>query len=401
MVFQQNALCRVRALGDVDAVTAAGFPRFGDALHIAPNAVAEQQLPAFHGVGYGADHKQRLAHSITSFVSHGFFHLSHSMRGPSGGAQQKGPPLLGSPFHSSGSVFQQAHGRSGHALSAAGEAQALFRGGLHAHLGEGHPAGFSQVFPHLRDEGSQLGPLGNEGGVDVADGEPLLPQQGADPLQQHQAVRPLIGRVRVREQLADVPQGRGPQQGVGNGVGQHVRVGVAQQPFLKGHLHPAQDELAPLHQLMHVVAASHTHGFFPLPKIGPGGLAVLRGGELDVSIVPGGEAHLPSRRLDELAVVRIREARGLGPSGGVKVHLPLEGLGGLDGHEPLPRGRGLHKAFPVGQLAGVLAGHRRRGGPIGDGVPADGAGQLRGDEGPGPIMDEQVIALWGKGADAV
>ena len=176
-------------------------------------------------------------------------------------------------------------------------------------------------------------------------------------------------------------------------MGQHVRVGVAQQPLLKGHLHPAQDELAPLHQFVHVVAASHTHGFFPLSKIGPGGLAVLRGGELDVSIVPGGEAHLAPRRLDELAVVRIREARGLGPSGGVKVHLPLEGLGCLDGHEPLPGRGGLHKAFPVGQLAGVLAGHRRRGGPIGDGVPADGAGQLRGDEGPGPVVDEQVIAF--------
>ena len=130
-------------------------------------------------------------------------------------------------------------------------------------------------------------------------------------------------------------------------MGQHVRVGVAQQALLKGHLYPAQYQLPALYQPVHVVASAHAHGFRLLSQSSPGRHAVLRGGEFQVPVIPGGELHPAARRLDKLAVVGVAQARGLGLPGGVEVHLPLEGLGRLNGHQSVPGRGGFHKALAV------------------------------------------------------
>ena len=62
----------------------------------------------------------------------------------------------------------------GDALTAAGEAEPFFGGGLDADAGGVHAAGGGKDLPHLRDVGSQLGTLAQDGGVDVADGVALL-----------------------------------------------------------------------------------------------------------------------------------------------------------------------------------------------------------------------------------
>ena len=54
--------------------------------------------------------------------------------------------------------------------------------------------------------------------------------------------------VRIREQLADIPQGAGSQHGVHGGMGEGVRIGMSQQPQMKGDGYPAQYQGPAFHQ---------------------------------------------------------------------------------------------------------------------------------------------------------
>ena len=78
--------------------------------------------------------------------------------------------------------------------------------------------------------------------------------------QQLGAVGVLVGVVRVWEVRADVAEGRGAEEGVGNGVQEHVGVGVAREAPLVRNLDAAEDQRAPLHEAMHVVAVANAHG---------------------------------------------------------------------------------------------------------------------------------------------
>jgi hypothetical protein len=44
--------------------------------------------------------------------------------------------------------------------------------------------------------------------------------------------------------VTDVLKARGPEQGVGDGVGKHVSVGVTEESLLERDLHAAEDEPA-------------------------------------------------------------------------------------------------------------------------------------------------------------
>ena len=59
--------------------------------------------------------------------------------------------------------------------------------------------------------------------------------------------------------LADVPQSRRPQEGIHQGVGHHVCIGVPQQPQVVGNLHPAQNQFPAGHQPVYVIAMSDSH----------------------------------------------------------------------------------------------------------------------------------------------
>ena len=67
----------------------------------------------------------------------------------------------------------------------------------------------------------------------------LLPDYPAHLPQKSQTVGAGIGRVCIREELADVPQGRRPQQGIRHGMGQYIGVRVAQKALFPGNLHAA------------------------------------------------------------------------------------------------------------------------------------------------------------------
>jgi hypothetical protein len=42
--------------------------------------------------------------------------------------------------------------------------------------------------------------------------------------------------------VADIFEAGGPRESVGDGVGEDVGVGVADEPSLEGYLHPTEDE---------------------------------------------------------------------------------------------------------------------------------------------------------------
>jgi hypothetical protein len=66
----------------------------------------------------------------------------------------------------------------------------------------------------------------------------------------------------VGEEFADVAQGGGTQEGVGDGVQQCVGIGVAEQAFAVGNGNAAQNQGATFNEPVDVIALSDTdiHG---------------------------------------------------------------------------------------------------------------------------------------------
>lgn len=87
---------------------------------------------------------------------------------------------------------------------------------------------------------------------------------------QHHRVGALIGRIGVGEQFADVSPAAGAQNGVGQGVREHIGIRVAQQTALIGNVDPADNTSTTLHQTVNVIAVSNAqvteHGEGPLPR---------------------------------------------------------------------------------------------------------------------------------------
>ena len=87
---------------------------------------------------------------------------------------------------------------------------------------------------------------------------------------QHHRVGTLVGGIGVGEQLADVSPAAGSQNGVGQGVREHIGIRVAQQAALVGNVDTADDTSTPLHQTVNVVAMANAqvteHGEGPLPR---------------------------------------------------------------------------------------------------------------------------------------
>ena len=71
------------------------------------------------------------------------------------------------------------------------------------------------------------GGFGDEGGVDVEDAEVAGCEEGADGFEDFQAADVLDGGVGVGEVVSDVGFAGSAQEGVGDGVGEDIGVGVA------------------------------------------------------------------------------------------------------------------------------------------------------------------------------
>ena len=145
---------------------------------------------------------------------------------------------------------------SGYTFPAAGKAEPLGGGGLDADPARAKAQATAQVLLHGLHMRAQLGRLAHHRDVDIGDVISGLAHQVAGVGEQLQAAGVFVARIMVRKVRAQVSQGRGPQQGVDDSMGQHVGVRVSQQPCLMLQLHAAQDQLPVGDQAMDIVAES-------------------------------------------------------------------------------------------------------------------------------------------------
>ena len=96
--------------------------------------------------------------------------------------------------------------------------------------------------------------MGGDDAVHVDDLETALAHKASHLGEQLERVSILVGRVGVGEELPDVAPADAAEQGVGNGVREHVGIRVPQEPARMRYVHAAQDEPAPLGERMHIVA---------------------------------------------------------------------------------------------------------------------------------------------------
>lgn len=110
--------------------------------------------------------------------------------------------------------------------------------------------------PHLGLVRTQFRPFGEDDAVHVGD----LPAGGGDRIpgggEHLGGVTPPVGRVGIREHLADVAQGRGTEHGVGEGVQKRVGIAVADRLPIVWNSQPAQAERPARTQPMRIVPYS-------------------------------------------------------------------------------------------------------------------------------------------------
>ena len=131
----------------------------------------------------------------------------------------------------------------GYALAAAREAEAL--GGCAAH-GDArglYAEGVGQVLAHGFPMVPDLGPLADHDRIYVGYG-PRLTDEPADLAQQLDRVGVPVALVGVGEVVAYVLEPCRPEQGVRDGVGEDVGIGMAREPLVERNLNAAEDELA-------------------------------------------------------------------------------------------------------------------------------------------------------------
>ena len=87
----------------------------------------------------------------------------------------------------------------------------------------------------------------------------MLLQKPPHPFQKLQAADPLIGRIRVRKMLSDIPQRGRAQKRIHHRMQQHVRIRMPQKPFFIWNFHAADDQLPVPHQTVHVISCSDPH----------------------------------------------------------------------------------------------------------------------------------------------
>ena len=111
--------------------------------------------------------------------------------------------------------------------------------------------------------GRQPGTLEGDGDIGVPYPEAALSDEGNDLPEEDFAVDafPLVGR--IREQVTDVPEGKGPEEGVAEGVDGHVAVRMGDKAGFRGDAHAAQPHRQPFREGVHVISVSdsefHVH----------------------------------------------------------------------------------------------------------------------------------------------
>ena len=153
------------------------------------------------------------------------------------GLEMEQPPLF----------LYQADGVGGDALLAACEAEPFGGRGLDGDIVLVAATDLCHTGLHGRDVGIHLGALGADGGVDVHQTVAFCGNQGDGVAEDDLAVH-AFGLCRgVGEVIADVAHIRCSQQGIADGVQQHVGIAVTQEALTVFDLDAAHPEVAAFH----------------------------------------------------------------------------------------------------------------------------------------------------------
>jgi hypothetical protein len=123
-------------------------------------------------------------------------------------------------------AFHQSHGVT---LRHVVQVHAFGSLGLDADLVDADAQQIGNASPHLPGDGENLGRGQHQRGVDVHDAVACVAQLILRKIQKDGGVGVLPARIARREKAADIAGGHGAQQGIGNGMQQHIAVGVAGQ----------------------------------------------------------------------------------------------------------------------------------------------------------------------------
>ena len=105
----------------------------------------------------------------------------------------------------------------------------------------------------------QLGPLGDNRGIKIADPEFPCLRQANNMFKQQHAVDPLIRWVGIWKVAADITKTKGAENRVADRMQQNISVRVAQQPVFVGNRHSTQNQRTVRDQTMNIKTVADTH----------------------------------------------------------------------------------------------------------------------------------------------
>ena len=150
--------------------------------------------------------------------------------------------------------LQRSDSVGGYAFLLARKTELFFRRRLHIHLIKFQSELFGDVPAHFLDVGRELRTLRHDRRIDVADAIALRTNHFRDMLQELHARHAFPAIVTVGKVPAEISERRCAQEGVLDGVQQHIGVRMSQKPIFMWNVDAAHDELAPCHQTVHVVS---------------------------------------------------------------------------------------------------------------------------------------------------
>ena len=158
-----------------------------------------------------------------------------------------------------GLLLDEYDGIGGDTLLATREAQFLRGRGLDGDIIDITAADGCHTLLHLGDMGIHLRTLSTDGGVDIHQMITLGGYQFYGLLQDDLTVHAVGKFCGIGEVVADVAHIRSAQQGITDGVQQHVGIAMAQQALTVIDLDAAHPQVAALYQLMDIVAHSYSY----------------------------------------------------------------------------------------------------------------------------------------------
>jgi len=136
----------------------------------------------------------------------------------------------------------------------------LRRRGLYVDQGHIDAQILGQTLLHFLNMSAQAGFLGNNSGIHVAGSESPLPQFRYDLAQEDAAVDSLQLRIGIGKMSADIAQPGRTQQGIAQGMDEHIPIRMRDQPLFVRNGDAAQHHMIPITEPVGIIAMTNANG---------------------------------------------------------------------------------------------------------------------------------------------